>query len=141
MSHISDSSTFIILVGQQYKFLQKKCVIFIMTPHHKNRCVFLLLMMAWVKIYILSKKQWPAFKYHIWSCNGCSCYINKLSKDILSNAFGYGLNAMSFYPLLCNKLFQIKHSVQVVVLLRPFLHDYVFTGSSQNFRVGKKKNH
>lgn len=96
--------------------------------------------MAWVKMYILSKKQWPAFKYNVWQCNGFSCHINNLSKNILSNAIGCGPNAMSYCPLVCNKLFQIKPTVQMVILLRPFLHEYVFTWSSQNYRVGEKKN-
>lgn len=90
-------------------------------------------------MYILSKKQWPAFKYNVWQCNGFSCHINNLSKNILSNAIGCGPNAMSYCPLVCNKLFQIKPTVQMVILLRPFLHEYVFTWSSQNYRVGEKK--
>ena len=111
MPYMSDSPTLIILVANNQSLLQK-CGLFITTTHHIYHYVFLLLPTAWVKIHISFQRGNDLPLNIISSMPSLSTHINNLKRNsILSNTIDCNLSAMSYYPLVWNKL--SKHETAV----------------------------
>lgn len=115
MPYMSDSSTLIILVANNQSLLQK-CVLFITTTHHIYHYVFLLFPTAWVKIHISFQRGNDLPLNIISSMPSLSSHINNLKKNsILSNTIDCNLSAMSYYPLVWNKLFKDETAVYIII--------------------------